>query len=128
MSNSYQTLYGVIRFTARAWGLLIAGTAAFFLLASAFGADESGEGLRTTREIISFICFPFGVSIGLLWGWKDELKGGLLSSLSVILLWIVQPDLLDSMVFTIGILIPCLLFVWLGMAGRRKVQADSSGG
>lgn len=114
----------VVRFTARFWGLAVAAVAAFFLISSGFGIDESGAGFRSWKEIAEFLCFPLGVSVGYLWAWKDELKGGLLAVLSVLILWALRPDLAQTVVFTTVILIPGLLHIWLGYTSWKAKQAN----
>lgn len=53
-----------------------------------------GEGFNPTKlsikEAALFLFFPFGVMLGLLFGWKSELGGGLISVLSLIGFCIIE--------------------------------------
>jgi len=79
---------------ARIWGGLILAFVLFFLIAHIVGSiTESGEkvgGFANVQEVISFICFPIGTIIGLAVAYKWEGLGGLITSLGLIIMIMVQ--------------------------------------
>ena len=109
MKNQRETA-NIIRWIARIWGSLILAFFLFFLLLHIFGNDESGEGFRSTAEIITFICFPISAIVGLGLAWKWEGLGGLITVLGMIIFGILRPEMIIN-IFTIAILIPGLLFI-----------------
>jgi hypothetical protein len=93
------------------WGGIVFAFLAYMLGAHLLGAmmgEGSGEGFRDTKELISFICFPVGVTIGLGLALKWNGLGGLIATISMIGLYIGRPDLILDLMFLI-ILIPGLL-------------------
>ena len=71
----------LIRWIARIWGTLILAFVLFFILALIFGEDESGKGIFSTSEVITFIFFPISTVIGLTIAFKWEGLGGLITTL-----------------------------------------------
>lgn len=113
-----EVITNVIRFVARSMSLLYAAFIAFFLLSDVFG---DGLGLMESdwKDILEFMIFPVAVTVGLLLGLKNELLGGIISTLAMIALWLLRPDLLEATPFRILIL-PGLLYLWLALGERRK--------
>ena len=68
----------------------------FFVLAHLFGEDESGEGFRTAKEVITFLCFPIGTILGLALAWKWELLGGMITTGALLLTFLFMPELLSN--------------------------------
>ena len=105
--NKSSKLNKVILWIARIWSIVIILFTLFMLLANIFGRDESGEGIRSIPELISFICFPISTLIGLSIGLKKEGVGGIITVIGMIIFFIVRPDLILGifwLVFFPGIL------------------------
>lgn len=98
-----------IRWIARISGSLILAFILFFILAYLFGEDESGDGFRNTNEVLSFIFFPVSTLVGLGLAYKWEGLGGIITIIGVIALFIVRPDLLNSILMAIPV-IPGVLY------------------
>jgi len=113
-------LTNIILWTARILGSIIIAFVIFFLAAHIFGNNESGEGFRDSKEIITFLLFPIGSTIGLAIAWKWEGLGGLITIISMIGLFCLRPELLNSFYIVIPI-IPGLLFIayWLITKNRK---------
>lgn len=109
-----QRLTTIILWTARILGSIIIAFVLFFLIAHVFGNNESGEGFRDSKEIITFLLFPISTVIGLAIAWKWEGLGGIITTVGMIGLFSLRPELLNSFYIVIPI-IPGLLFIayWL---------------
>ena len=81
------TVASSVRLLARAGALISTATLLMFLL----GGNES-QRPANSAEIVGLLCFPTGVIVGLVWGWLNELVGGLIAiaSLGLFYLWHVQ--------------------------------------
>lgn len=108
----------IIRWIARISGSLIVVFILFFLLAHLFGEDESGNGFRNTKEVISFLFFPISTLIGLGLALKWEGLGGIIAIVGMIGLFVVRPDLLNS-VMTI-LIIPGVLYTMYWIMTKNK--------
>ncbi len=85
MTNSQRTLSLAIRWTARILSLLSLGT---LLL---FGIGEGFNPLHfNSRELLLSLCFPLGVSIGMIIAWWREGPGGIITVLSVALFYVLN--------------------------------------
>jgi hypothetical protein len=109
----------IIRWTARISGSLILAFGLFFILANVFGNDESGEGIRNAKELISFLMFPISPVIGLSIAWKWEGLGGIITTAGMVGLFIIRPDLLSSLYMGIPI-IPGLLYITYWLMTKNK--------
>lgn len=118
-----QRLTTIILWIARILGSIIIAFVLFFLIAHVFGNNESGEGFRDSKEIITFILFPIGTLIGLVIAWKWEGLGGLITTVSMIGLLILRPELWDSFFIVIPI-IPGFLFIiyWFISKNNKNVK------
>jgi hypothetical protein len=56
-----------------------------------FGGLEPG--LPTLKEAVAMAFFPFGVMAGMVWGWRNELVGGLISVISLAVFYVVMVTL-----------------------------------
>ena len=110
----------IIRWVARILGSLILAFVLFFLLAYIFGEDESGNGFRNTKEVISFLFFPVSTFIGLSLAFKWEGLGGIITIVGIIGLFVVRPDLLNSIYMTIPI-IPGVLYTIYWLMTKNKI-------
>ena len=115
--NNSSKLNKVILWIARIWGIVIILFTLFILLSNIFGGDESGEGFRSTPELISFICFPISTLIGLGIGLKKEGLGGIITVTGMILFFIVRPDLILSYLWLV--FFPGILFLLYWYLERR---------
>ena len=115
----------IIRWTARISGSLVLAFLLFFLLAHVFGNDESGEGFRNSREVISFIFFPISTVIGLAVALKWEGLGGIIILTGLVGIFILVPDLRTN-IYMIAPIIPGLLFIifWLLTKGQRDKEVE----
>lgn len=118
-----QRLTTIILWIARILGSIIIAFVLFFLIAHVFGNNESGEGFRDSKEIITFLLFPIGTVIGLAIAWKWEGLGGLITTVSMIGLLILRPELWDSFFIVIPI-IPGFLFIiyWFISKNNKNVK------
>lgn len=116
--NSAITITRVVRFVARSLSLLIAAFVSFFMLSEVFGSGLNLEN-ESWHTVLEFLLFPVSVTFGLLLGLKKELHGGIVTTVSIILLWVLRPDLAESNVFRL-ILLPGLLYLWLALGNRRQ--------
>lgn len=113
----------IVRWVARILGSLILAFILFFLLAHIFGEDESGNGFRNTKEVISFLFFPISTLIGLSLAFKWEGLGGIITIIGMIGLFVVRPDLLNGIYMAIPI-IPGILYTiyWLMTKNKNSIQ------
>ena len=53
-----------------------------------------GASLPTPVEAVGLAFFPFGVSAGMLWAWRNEIRGGLLTAFSLagFFVWLFARD------------------------------------
>jgi len=113
----------IIRWIARIWGTLILAFVLFFILAPIFGGKESGEGLRNTSEVITFIFFPVSSVIGLSIALKWEELGGLITTVGIIGLLIMRFNLISELYFIAGIAPPGIIYLlyWLLSKGSSQI-------
>ncbi len=114
-----------IRWTARIIGSLFLIFVLFFLLAYVFGENESGEGFRNLREIITFIFFPIGTTIGLALALKWDGLGGLLTTGSMVGLYTLRPQLATNFYMIVPTLVGILFILhWLLTKREKEVSSD----
>ena len=109
----------IIRWVARILGSLILAFVLFFLLAYIFGEDESGNGFRNTKEVISFLFFPVSTFIGLSLAFKWEGLGGIITIVGIIGLFVIRPDLLNGIYMAIPI-IPGVFYTIYWLMTKNK--------
>jgi hypothetical protein len=109
----------IIRWVARISGSLIVVFILFFLLAHIFGEDESGNGFRNTKEMISFLFFPISPVIGLSLALKWDGLGGIFTIIGMIGLFVVRPDLLNHIVMIP--IIPGVLYTIYWIMTKNKI-------
>ncbi len=120
MKNQKKTL-NILLWIARIWGTLILAFVLFFLFAGIFGNEESGEGLETASDIITFSCFPISTVIGLSVAWKWESWGGLITIGGMVGLFILRPDLIFNL-FYAAVLVSGLLFLIYRYLSRGQLE------
>lgn len=99
-NDRLQTWARVLRWTARVWSIVSVGLLLGFIVGE--GANPSG-----TREWIGLLFFPIGISLGMLWAWRNERLGGTITVVSLLLFYIVHLTTAGS--FPAG-------FAWLAFA------------
>ena len=109
--------------TARILGSAIFAFILFFLLAHVFGNEESGDGFRNAGEVVMFLFFPISTVIGLGLALKWEGLGGFITTVGMIGLFIMRPDLLFNMYMAIPIVPGILYLIYWRF---RKNQQNSS--
>ena len=111
----------IIHWAARISGSMILIFITFFVVAHIFGEEESGNGFRNTKEVIIFLFFPISTVIGLSLALKWEGIGGAITTVGMIGLFILRPDLLKSIFMMIPI-IPGILYInyWLMTKKTKK--------
>ena len=111
MMNNKDRIVLSIKWLARISGTLILVFVLFFLLMDIFGTEGSeGEGVISTKDMFTFICFPISTIIGLAIAWKWEGLGGLTSTVGFVCLSFIRPDLSSNLLF-LSLAIPGLLYL-----------------
>ncbi|MHB1310012.1 MAG: DUF7670 domain-containing protein [Limisphaerales bacterium] len=101
------------------WAARIAGLASLALLSSFLVGEGLPLSKMTAREAVLFLCFPLGVMLGLVWGWRQPTVGGriTLGALAVFYaLYFVTTGRVPSGPWFALFASPALLFL---IAGRR---------
>jgi len=101
----------ILLWIARIWGSVIFAFVLFFLIAHLFGNEESSDNPISIKDKITFVLFPLGTIIGLAVALKWEGLGGFIASLSLLILFAIRVDLVQSIIFPIGIFPPGLLYL-----------------
>ena len=109
-----------IRWVAQILSSLILIFLIIFVFAHIFGEEESGNGFRNTKEVIIFLCFPISPLIGLSLALKWEGLGGIFTTVGMIGLFILRPDLLKSII--VIPIVPGILYIiyWLMTKKTKK--------
>lgn len=107
----------VLRWVARLGSLFSIALLALFL----FG-EEMNPSQLTSAEILGLLFFPFGVTVGMLLGWRWETLGGTVTVLSLLAFYKVMyaasgrfPDGIWFALFAL----PGLLFLYCGLRSRN---------
>jgi len=111
----------IIRWIARIWGTAILAFVLFFVVAHIFGSEgsEGSGGIRDIKEAIVAISGIIAIT-GLAFALKWEGIGGLLTTLGLIGLFILRPDLISNPYIIGGIAPPGILYLiyWYLTKGR----------
>jgi len=83
-----------LRWTAR---LLSIGSLGFMLL-FVVGEGQSWSSVRT-QDLVGLVFFPFGLTLGLVLGWRRELSGGIIAVGSIALFYLVYGLAVNSAIF-----------------------------
>ena len=100
----------IILWSARVLATLALAILLFMLFSDLFGMEAIAQGITTFPEILTFICFPISVIIGLLLAYKWKGLGGSISVIGMIGLHILRNDLISSVAIN-AFAIPGLLYV-----------------
>ena len=114
-----------IRWTARILGSLILLFILFFLFAHLFGEEESGEGFRNTQEVIMFLFFPISTFLGLSLALKWEGLGGIITTLGIIGLFVLRPDLIPKGLYIAAPIVPGILYIMYWLMTKKSKPAHT---
>ena len=93
----------------------------FFMVGSqVVGANEAGIGFQSTKEIAMFICFPIATCLGLVIAFKHEGIGGLIATLSLLGIGIMDANLIATPSFFIVFGVSGLLNILYWLLNRTK--------
>lgn len=126
--NSRGVITKSILWAARVWGTLIFAFVTFFLVTSFFG--EWGEGLRNPRELLVFLAFPISTVVGVGIALRWEGLGGLITTAGMLIAFIVRPDLIRLLFFSVGVTGPGILYLvyWaLTRIGPPELESGQPG-
>ena len=123
--NSKNQFSRILLFTARIFGsislLFLVFMVGAHLFGAIFGEESSGNGFRSTAEMLSFICFPVSIMIGLAIAWKWEGLGGLITVIGIICFHIIRPDLIFNPMID-GLAFPGFLFLLYWILNRKNTD------
>ena len=112
-----ETALFVIRWSGRVLSLMVLFLLALFYLSEGIVTSEIAY-----REYIGLLFFPIGVAIGFVIGWRDELRGGLISVLSVSAFYLIYGLLLNGSIRQgwafLVFAVPGILFLAYGLLNR----------
>jgi len=91
----------------------------FFVLAHLFGDEGLGLDNISNQEKITFLFFPISTIVGLLIAYKNELIGGSITTLGMIGLLIMMPELLTNPHMIIGIIPPGIMYLVFWFLSRK---------
>jgi FtsH-binding integral membrane protein len=95
------------------------------LLMFLFG-EEFDVSKITFHQWVGFLFFPVGIVIGFIVGWKNEILGGIISILSLLLFYLIYGLLLTETLPTgaglLIITIPAFLFLICGIYGYLTIK------
>jgi hypothetical protein len=110
----------IARWLARLGSLASVTLLLLFLL-----GEEMNPGQLTPTEILGLLCFPLGITVGMLLGWRWETLGGTVTVLSLLAFYKVMyaangrfPDGIWFLLFAL----PGLLFLYCGLSKPKPVQ------
>ena len=112
-------LITILRWIARIWSIVSIAFVSFFVIAHIIGSEGFGT-LNSLSEVVQFLCFPSGISIGMILAWKWEGLGGFITTGSIIAFHVIRPDLIFDAGID-GLAAPGILFLvcWLLSRGRQ---------
>lgn len=90
----------------------------YMLFGHWFGAEELDTPFRDTADRLAYLFFPWGVALGLALAYWRPLAGGLFVLLCMGGLFLLRPDLVDSVVLAFAL--PGLLHVLAAVAGMGR--------
>ncbi|MCB0793630.1 MAG: hypothetical protein KDB88_02740 [Flavobacteriales bacterium] len=108
----------MLRTLARWSGGLLVAFLVFMLVGHVFG-EEGALTFSGTGDGLAFLCFPIGLAAGLALAYWKPLPGGLLATTSLMVLFILRPDLMSQPMFWV-FLVPGILHI-LGVVLSKRV-------
>lgn len=123
----------IIRLIARIWGsgvLFILVVSLFMQIIGALvGSGEYSEDrleLNSVRAILTFLCFPVGIMVGLAIAWKREGLGGLIATGAVVCLSLFRLDLFrEPWIVGMGVIGLMFIAYWALTRGSKIAAAES---
>ncbi len=115
-------LRNALRWLARIWGSAIAAFVLFFLIMDLLSGGTA-NGI-SSDEMLTFICFPLSPIVGFILAWKWEFLGGVIVLLGMIGLSVLRTDLITGYPLIAAVLIPGLIFIWLGWPFKSQVPSN----
>lgn len=106
-------------YTTRTWALIICVVAIIGMISNQFGMSD---GVESFTEIISFFFFPLATCTGLMIGYKNELWGGVISLLSLVVFFAISPELLEAYDIVIYLSTPSILYLVIHFIKKRKAN------
>ena len=94
----------------------------FMLAGHLFSANQDNLTFKNSFEMLLFAMFPIMYSIGLAIALKWPLLGGVVSTTSLLILFMLRVDILFIPMFTLALLPPSLLCILVGFEKRRSNQ------
>lgn len=131
--KSKKRIATIIRLIARIWGTGVSFILIVSLIMQIIGAlvgsgeyNEGGLELNSARGILTFLCFPVGIIVGLAIAWKWEGLGGLITAGAIICLSLFRPDLFREL-WIIGMGVIGLMFItyWALTRDSQVANAES---
>jgi len=123
--KSKNKLTRIILITARILGsislLFLVFMVGAHLVGAILGEEPSGNGFQSTAEVLSFICFPVSIMIGLGLAWKWEGLGGIITVIGIICFHIIRPDLILNPMID-GLAFPGFLFLLYWILNRKNTD------
>ena len=92
----------------------------FMIGSQMIGADQAGFGFQSNNEIALFLYFPLITCLGLALAFIKEGIGGLIATLSLIGVGILDPSLLEDFSFFVIFGFPGVLFMLYWLLNRKK--------
>ena len=109
----------LILWTARITGGAVLAFVLYMVAGNLIGGDIESSGFQSTKEVLMFICFPITTCIGLFMAFRWEGLGGLIATLSLVGLGILDSDVfLGSSPFFTIFSVPGLLFLMYWVVER----------
>ena len=122
MKNKKQ-ISRIVLIIARVWGSISLAFLLFMvgahLIGVLSGSGESGAGIQSANDVLSFIFFPVSIMVGLALALKWEGLGGIITIAGIICFHVLRPDLIfDPMID--GLAFPGLLFILYWVLARKS--------
>ena len=122
----------IVLWVARIWGGLISAFVLFMLTAHVYSVwvlnEPSGTGLKETRDLLTFLCFPVGTLLGLLLAYRYAALGGAITCLSLLLMFVIILSFdgirefdQSAVIFLGGFMPPGILYIVYGMTNKEFI-------
>lgn len=111
-----------IQAVARITGALLLLFLLYMLVGEFFDGPERGKPFRDTADRMAYLLFPWGVTLGLALAFWRPLAGGLFVLFCLSLLFILRPDLMDSILLLFAL--PALLHILGAIAAKGRIADE----
>lgn len=116
--RSVQRIQGVARIT----GALLLLFLLYMLFGHWIGGQEIDTPFRDAADRMAYLLFPWGVTLGLALAFWRPLAGGLFVLFCLSLLFILRPDLMDSILLLFAL--PALLHILGAIAAKGRIADE----